>query len=120
MKDRRQLTPEQEVMLSCIRQELYNIGGEIVNKVLSSLPQPLLPPASEAEPFLSSNEVLRLLKIGRTTLWRWNKEGLINPFKVGKKLMYRKSELDNLLNPPQVDEDHNSHHSNYQDRGHYV
>lgn len=34
----------------------------------------------------------------RTTLWRWHKKGYLVPAQAGKKLLYRLSQIDQILN----------------------
>lgn len=42
-------------------------------------------------------EVLAMLKVHPTTLWRWEKANYLTPVRIGVKVMYRKGELDRLL-----------------------
>ena len=42
-------------------------------------------------------EVLRMLRVHPTTLWRWEKAGYLSPVRIGVKVMYRKGELDRLI-----------------------
>jgi len=50
------------------------------------------------EDLLISKEVLDLLRIKYTTLWRWQKQGRINVYKVGKINYYKRKEImENLL-----------------------
>ena len=41
-------------------------------------------------------EVKQLLGVGERALWNWNKTGYLKIVKVGKKVYYRKSDIDNL------------------------
>jgi len=47
--------------------------------------------------FLTTNEVLEVYRIGRTTLYQREKAGLITPRRIGRRKLYPVDELDNLL-----------------------
>jgi len=49
------------------------------------------------EDLLISKEVLDLLRIKYTTLWRWQKQGRIKVYKVGKINYYKRSEIMDML-----------------------
>lgn len=42
-------------------------------------------------------DVLRMLHVHPTTLWRWEKAGYLSPVRIGVKVMYRQGELDRLI-----------------------
>ena len=50
------------------------------------------------EPTLTRDEVCRMLKTTKTTLWRWANDGYLKPTKVGAKSLYRKCDVERLLN----------------------
>lgn len=55
--------------------------------------------ADEEDVLLNVDEVMKRLGIkDRTTLWRWHKKGYLVPVKAGKKLLYRLSQIDHILN----------------------
>ena len=47
---------------------------------------------------LSVPEVMSLLKVSRTSLFRWQKNGYLEPIKTGGRCRYRKSEIEAMLN----------------------
>ncbi len=49
------------------------------------------------EKLYTVKEVMDILRIGRTTLYRHIDNGLINPLKLGGKVLFTESELDRLL-----------------------
>lgn len=52
---------------------------------------------------LNPDEVCELLKINKTTLWRWKKSGYLVPHSnIGSKCMYLKGEVYDLFNKRQV------------------
>lgn len=53
----------------------------------------------EEDILLTVDEVMKRLGIkDRTTLWRWHKKGYLVPAQAGKKLLYRLSQIDHILN----------------------
>ncbi|MCU6771574.1 helix-turn-helix domain-containing protein [Bacteroides cellulolyticus] len=48
------------------------------------------------ETYLTASEVCSRLKIDKTTLWRWNRDGYLKKVKVGNKPYYRQSDIDKL------------------------
>lgn len=47
--------------------------------------------------YLTTKEVMALLRVSRITIWRWVKDGILKQTKVGGKLLYPKSELNKML-----------------------
>lgn len=45
---------------------------------------------------LTKAEVKELLGVGERALWNWNNTGYLKTVKIGKKVYYRKSDIDNL------------------------
>ncbi len=45
---------------------------------------------------LTKAEVKELLGVGERALWNWNNVGYLKAVKIGKKVYYRKSDIDNL------------------------
>lgn len=43
------------------------------------------------------SEAKKILKVTDATLWRWAKDGYLIPIKVGRKSIYRKSDIDRIL-----------------------
>jgi excisionase family DNA binding protein len=45
---------------------------------------------------LTVREVAEYLKLSRTTIWRWVKEGKLQAFKLGRSWRVRRSELERI------------------------
>ena len=77
-------TPEGlvELLMIAIRQELKDLKTET---------------ETPADELLTKNEACNLLKIKETTLWRWQKQGRIDCYKISKNNYYKRSELLNCL-----------------------
>ena len=48
------------------------------------------------ETYLTEAEVCKELGTTHSTLWRWAKSGYLQPIKVGKKNMWRQSDINRL------------------------
>jgi excisionase family DNA binding protein len=70
---------------------LSNIDGLIENRLKSFIPK--VSPSTDAEEFLTREEVATLLKISLPTLHDWCKKKLLNPFKIGNKIRFKKHEV---------------------------
>ncbi|MBQ8866668.1 MAG: helix-turn-helix domain-containing protein [Bacteroidaceae bacterium] len=46
--------------------------------------------------YLSAEETARRLKVDRSTLWRWNKDGYLITTKVGNKVRYKLSDVERI------------------------
>ena len=51
-----------------------------------------------ANDLLTIDEVAKLLKVSKMTLWRWSKSGRLKKVDIGGVPRYRRSDIENLLN----------------------
>jgi len=47
--------------------------------------------------YLTINELCKLLKIGRMTIWRHSKKGILHPHKIGNRVLYARADIDDYL-----------------------
>lgn len=52
---------------------------------------------NKKEKYLTTDEVMEILKVTRPTLWRWAKDHYLVPIKVGKRTLYRESDVSKLI-----------------------
>lgn len=52
----------------------------------------------EPETYLTPSELSKLIKADKSTLFRWAKIGLLKPLEIGGKRLYRKSDVETLMN----------------------
>ena len=73
-------------------------GGDLQEFALAliSETQKLKESEMKDEKFLSVDEVAEELKVTKPTLWRWDKNGYLQPVKVGRKCLYRLSDINSL------------------------
>ena len=74
--------------------DLKEYSNDLINSVVSELGKP----KDENETYLDADEVTDMLKVNRSTLWRWNKAGYLKTYKIGEKVRYKLSEVKGLLN----------------------
>lgn len=53
-------------------------------------------PLATEETMLSANQVCEILGISANSLWRWGRTGYLKGQKVGRRVFYRKSDVDAL------------------------
>ena len=51
----------------------------------------------ETETLLTPDEVASKYRISKVTLWRWAKDGLLKPVKMGRKSFYRQSGIERVF-----------------------
>lgn len=51
----------------------------------------------ETETLLTPDEVASKYSISKVTLWRWAKDGLLKPVKMGRKSFYRQSDIERVF-----------------------
>lgn len=51
----------------------------------------------ETETLLTPDEVANKYRISKVTLWRWAKDGLLKPVKMGRKSFYRQSDIERVF-----------------------
>ena len=87
-------------ILNVTRQELVDIIKEGVKLELNrqrSMGNPLnrLSITGEDTEYLTRGEVSRVLNVTVQTLNNWRREGVINPLKIGGRVLYRKEDVYN-------------------------
>lgn len=50
-----------------------------------------------SEVYYTAEQVVGILNVDKSTLWRWNKRDFLKPIKVGGMIRYRKSDIDKIL-----------------------
>lgn len=71
-------------------------GGDLKEFALALIAETAAKPQQPEETMLSADEVCKVLGISSNSLWRWGKSGYLKGQKVGRKVFYRKSDLDAL------------------------
>lgn len=64
------------------------------NKILSEK----ITSSESTEIYLNEEEVCEILKVSHSTLWRWHKTLYLVPVNIGRKIRYKKSEVEEIRN----------------------
>ena len=59
------------------------------------------PVKSEDQEYLTRKEVAQLLKISLTTLNDWSKQGIVQSYRIGNRVLYKKKEIENSVSKVQ-------------------
>jgi predicted DNA-binding transcriptional regulator AlpA len=70
--------------------DLKDFFNELVTKIV---PEP-----KNEEKYLTRTEASEMLKVDKSTLWRWQKENYLLPIHIGGKIVYKMSDINGLLN----------------------
>ncbi len=59
------------------------------------------PVKSEDQEYLTRKEVAKLLKISLTTLNDWSKQGIVQAYRIGNRVLYKRKEIENSVSKVQ-------------------
>ncbi len=71
---------------------------QMIDRAVEAAIEKHLPKQQKTDEFLKVEEVCAITKKARSTLWKWERAGLLIPSRVGKELRYKRSEVDALMN----------------------
>ncbi len=54
--------------------------------------------------FLTVEETLKILKVARSTLYRWVEEGLLTQYKIQKRVYFKRRDVEALFQPGKSDQ----------------
>lgn len=46
--------------------------------------------------YITIKEAIKLLKVSRSTLWHWDKTNYLKAYHIGKSVVYKTADIDNL------------------------
>lgn len=75
--------------------DLQEFAHTIVERTISEMSKT---ERQESEQYLTCDEAASMLSVSKNTLWRWNKTGYLCPVKVGRRLLYPLSKVNQLFN----------------------
>ena len=76
-------------------EDLRSLINESIAMALRKMPQPKVKNDTE---YITRIEAAQKLKISLPTLWKITKEGKINSYKIGTKVLYKVHEIENVAN----------------------
>lgn len=76
----------------------YVIDADSLQRILKSVIGETLAElrSQDRETYLSSDEVMALLKVSKATLWRWERKGYLVPVRFGRKVLYKESDIKQI------------------------
>lgn len=78
-----------QVAITVTPADLKEFAVTIINEALAAKPEP-------KEEYLTPDETADHLGVSKNTLWRWMKSGYLCPVKIGRKSVYKLSEIEKL------------------------
>ncbi len=84
-----------DITISVKLADLLEANAQLIADTKRELEQSLT--EASAETYQSREEVMKLLGIGVTTLWRWKNKGYLVPINVGGKQRYKASDVKRIL-----------------------
>jgi|SRR5690554_4898402 len=70
---------------------------EAAKEALSEVVAGMNPPQPPQNRFLSVERTMELIDVSRTTLWHWERKGILMPVKIGRTVKYRESDVTELI-----------------------
>ena len=83
------------VSITIKREDLMMFGQFLIAEAKKELEEQLK--AKNEESYLTRKEAASLLQIDVSTLWNWEKKGFLKPIEVGGKRLYKKSDINRVL-----------------------
>lgn len=83
------LLGQENVLLVVTPTQLREFAEEIISNALSAKKQ-------DDTTLLTANEVAELLNVDKSTLWRWEKNKQLVPIRIGSKVRYKSSDVEQI------------------------
>lgn len=87
--------PQASTLLMIDEAALKRIVADTVRQVMNQAKAEA--EAAKEMATLTREEVAELLNVTKPTLWRWEKAGYLIPKKVGKRVLYLRSEVEEMV-----------------------
>ncbi len=84
------------ISLTITLEDLRTYSNELIQSTKKELEAEVI--AQQNESYLTRRETCDFLKVDQATLWRWAKRGYLMPVEMGGRRLYRKSDLQRILN----------------------
>ena len=86
--------------------DLLEANESLVRKVRTEVEEELERRRVEyGDVLVPKEEVVRMLGVDPSTLWRWEHAGYLRPVRIGVKVKYRKGDLDKLMRSREAAQD---------------
>ena len=89
----------EEILLNGINlSDIKKVLREVLEEKSNDFAKPV---KSEDQEYLSRKEVAKLLKISLTTLNDWSKQGIVQAYRIGNRVLYKKKEIEDSVSKVQ-------------------
>ena len=78
--------------------DIKKVLREVLEEKSNDFPKPV---KSEDQEYLTRKEVAKLLKISLTTLNDWSKQGIVQAYRIGNRVLYKKKEIEDSVSKVQ-------------------
>lgn len=85
-----------EMLISLTVEKLENIIENKISKAIEKLKLKQVETSPKADKLLTRNETASLFGISLVTLNKWSKLGILKSYKIGGKVLYKQSELEQI------------------------
>lgn len=85
-----------EMLISLTVEKLENIIENKISKAIEKLKLKQVETSPKSDKLLTRNETASLFGISLVTLNKWSKLGILKSYKVGGKVLYKQSELEQI------------------------
>ena len=85
-----------EMLISLTVEKLENIIENKISKAIEKLKLKQVETSPKADKLLTRNETASLFGISLVTLNKWSKLGILKSYKIGGKVLYKLSELEQI------------------------
>ena len=75
--------------------DIRNLVSEVIEEKLKGVPQKEISNASNS--YLGRLEVAKLLRISLPTLNEWSKQGIVQSYRIGSRILYKKEEIETSI-----------------------
>jgi predicted DNA-binding transcriptional regulator AlpA len=81
---------------------IYQVNGEDLMNFLTEI-QEQIATAKQKEEHYTREQAEKVTGKSRTTLYLWEQQGYLTPVRMGKTLLYLKSDIDRIMNTKRKD-----------------
>lgn len=86
-----------EIMI-IFQEDLEALADQLAERIVSKIPPPeILPPPKERPKYYTRKETAAKLKCSYPKLWALTKEGHIEAYKLGRKVLYRSEDVEGMI-----------------------
>ncbi len=78
--------------------DIKKVLREVIDEKSNDFAKPV---KSEDQEYLTRKEVAKLLKISLTTLNDWSKQGIVQAYRIGNRVLYKKKEIEDSVSKVQ-------------------